>query len=48
MYAYGQKKPLEAKEEKLQKLLEENKRYYPMAKNGKALTLRDSGFKMYW
>lgn len=35
MRTYGVKKPLEEKEEKIQKLLEENKRYYPTTKNGK-------------
>ncbi len=32
---YGEKKPLDAKEERIQKLLEENKRYYPIQKDGK-------------
>eukprot|EP00347_Sterkiella_histriomuscorum_P007113 403350214 len=31
---YGVKRPLDEKEEKIQKLLEDNKRYYPTAKNG--------------
>jgi hypothetical protein len=35
MYTYCIKKPLDAKEEKIQKLLEDNKRYYPKGKNGK-------------
>jgi hypothetical protein len=35
MRTYGVKKPLDEKEEKIQKLLEENKRYYPTVKNGK-------------
>ncbi len=30
----GIKKPLNEKEEKIQRLLEENKRYYPKGKNG--------------
>lgn len=34
MWTYGSKKPLDEKEEKIQKLLEENKRYYPTTKNG--------------
>lgn len=32
MYTYGVKKPLDAKEERIQKLLDENKRYYPTTK----------------
>ncbi|CDW82191.1 UNKNOWN [Stylonychia lemnae] len=31
---YGLKKPLDEKEDKINKLLEENKRYYPTVKNG--------------
>lgn len=34
MRTYGIKKPLDAKEEHIQKLLEENKRYYPTTKKG--------------
>lgn len=36
MWTYGPKKNLEEKEEKLQKLFEDNKRYYPTSKNGKS------------
>lgn len=35
---YGVKRPLDEKEEKIQRLLDENKRYYPTTKNGKTLS----------